>query len=291
VSKWVKAIWGVVLRLAQSITGRGNGMGSVRRVLAFDVRTRFLKKPSTVTIGEHSKIIAYPDETNASMPGYRNPPNPFQMNVWKRHLAPGDLFLDIGANIGIYTIYALDLGASVIACEPDPRNYARLVENVELNGYRAQALNVAVADRPGTLRLTQGLDSFNHLLLDRSDDGIDVEATTLDAILEDRHAAGMKIDVEGAERLVLSGGAKALTEQRVDMIQFEWAGWQIDGIDDAGATSSPELLREAGYALFRPDIGGNLTLLVGPVTIGTDMTDRDVFALSEKFLRGIGRPR
>ena len=97
------------------------------------------------------------------MAGYRNPPNPFQMNVWKRHLVPGDLFVDIGANIGIYTMYAADIGASVIACEPDPRNYPRLVENVEFNGYEVQALNVAVADRPGTVRLTQGLDSLNHL--------------------------------------------------------------------------------------------------------------------------------
>jgi len=42
--------------------------------------------------------------------------------------------------------------------------------------------------------------------------------------------------------------------------------------------------------LFRPDIDGNLKLLAGPVTIGKDMTDRDVFALSESYLRQIGKP-
>jgi len=175
--KWVQALAGVLVRIVQSLAGRGRGIGPVRRVVAFDVRTRLLKKPSIVTIGEHSKIIAYPDETNAPMAGYRNPPNPFQMNVWKRHLVPGDLFVDIGANIGIYTIYAADIGASVIACEPDPRNYARLVENVEFNGYEVQTLNVAVADRPGTLRLTQGLDSLNHLLLSEAEEGMNGPAT------------------------------------------------------------------------------------------------------------------
>jgi FkbM family methyltransferase len=287
--KWVRALAGLLVRIAQSLTGRGNGMGPVRRIVAFDVRTRLLHKPSILTIGDHSKIITYPDETNAPMAGYRNPPNPFQMNVWKRHLVPGDLFLDIGANIGIYTIYAADIGASVIACEPDPRNYARLVENVEFNGYEVQALNVAVADRPGTLRLTQGLDSLNHLLLSAADEGIEVEATTLDQILGDRHAAGTKIDVEGAEGLVLTGAAHALAQQQIDMIQFEWAGHQIDRGDDA--TSAPEVLREAGYSLFRPDIDGNLKLLAGPVTVGNDMTDRDVFALSDTFLHQIGKSR
>ena len=81
----------------------------------------------------------------------------------------------------------------------------------------------------------------------------------------------MKVDVEGAEGLVLKGGAHALADQQIDMIQFEWAGHQIDICDDA--TSPTEVLREAGYSWFRPDIDGNLKLLAGPVTVGKDMTD------------------
>ena len=58
------------------------------------------------------------------------------MIAWRRVLRPGDLFLDVGANVGSYTIWAGELGADVIALEPAPDTYALLLENIDLNGYR-----------------------------------------------------------------------------------------------------------------------------------------------------------
>ncbi len=120
----------------------------------YDVRTRLLKQPTVASIGEHSSVIAYPGETNSKLAAYRNPPNVPQMYVWQRYLRPDDLFIDVGANIGIYTIFALDIGAHVVACEPDPHNYQRLTEHVRINGYSAELLNVALADGR-SLRLTR----------------------------------------------------------------------------------------------------------------------------------------
>ena len=117
-----------VYRLTRNVTNpasRGARGRVAWRTVSFDFRTRLLKRPTIASIGERSRIIAYVGETNSKLAAYRNPPNVPEMYVWKRYLRPGDLFIDVGANIGIYTIFALDLGAQVIACEPDPHNYAR----------------------------------------------------------------------------------------------------------------------------------------------------------------------
>ena len=262
-----------LLRNVASPASRGHRLRAVRKTVAYDVRTRWRKKPTVAPIGRHSKMICYPGETNSPLVAYLNPPNAMEMFVWEKHLQPGDLFVDVGSNIGIYTIFALDLGAEAIACEPHPATFARLQEHLELNGYEAEALNVAVSNEPGTLRLTEGLDSFNHLVFDGAD-GIEVEARTLDDIVGDRVVDGMKVDVEGAERLVLEGGRRAISEQRIRLLQLEWAGVRSSGTlgEDRGAIE--RILDEAGYEICRPDTHGNLT----PVDPGYEAHGRDVFA-------------
>lgn len=274
-----------LLRNVGSPANRGARLRAAGRVIRFDVRTRLLRRPTIAAIGTRSQIICYPGESNAPHAAYRNPPNPREMFAWRRHLRPGDLFVDVGSNIGIYSLFALDLGAEVVACEPDARNYARLLENLELNQYEAETHNVAVADRPGTLRLTQGLDSLNHLVFDGS--GVEVRAMTLDDIVGERRVAGLKIDVEGAERLVLDGASRLLTSQRVGLIQLEWASVRSrvtlgHGLDDVSS-----LLVEAGYGFFRPDSHGRLQ----PVDLAEDTAGRDVFAVAPSIMSELNAMR
>lgn len=264
-----------IVRNVGSPAHRGHPLRAMWCVIRYDVRTRLLKKVTRAPIGTSSTILCYPGETNSPHAAYRNPPNPREMFVWRERLRPGDLFVDVGTNIGIYTIYALDLGATTISCEPDPHNFARLTEHIELNGFtdRAEALNVAVADQPGTLHLSQGLDSFNHLVFDGS--GIEVPARTLDDILGERRVAGLKIDVEGAERLVLEGAERALSEQRIALIQLEWAGIRAAQTLGEGRDRVAAILEDAGYELYRPDDRGALH----PVTPTDELEGLDVFAV------------
>lgn len=257
-----------------SPASKGKRLEALRRAVSYDVRTRVMKRPTVATIGQRSKIIAYPGETNSPHAAYRNPPNPREMLAWKRQLRPGDLFVDIGSNIGIYSVFALDLEAEVIACEPDPHNYERLLENLQLNGYRAETHRAAVADRPGTMRLTEGLDSYNHLVLDAAGAGIDVPAVTLDDLLGERHAAGVKIDVEGAERLVIEGAVRSLAEKRIDLLQLEWSPLVARNTLGEGRDLLLELFAGAGYDFFYvPDIKGRLHR----EDAAPEMSGKDVF--------------
>jgi FkbM family methyltransferase len=194
------------------------------------------------------------------------------MHVWARTLRPGDRFVDVGANVGAFSLWAAEHGARVLALEPATDTFARLMENVELNDYPIDARRLAVAARPGTARLTVGLDDVNHLLV--SSDAVvaeEVEVTTLDALIGGERVAGVKIDVEGAERLVLEGATEALGDRRIGLLQLEWNSSSLDLL---GEDREPvaELLRSTGYELLAAEGNGRLRPL--PSTRFRD----DVFA-------------
>jgi FkbM family methyltransferase len=74
---------------------------------------------------------------------------------WLRAMPEGAVLADVGANVGMYTVFAALRGVRVFAFEPESANYALLNENLRLNGLadRALALCAALSDRPGIDRL------------------------------------------------------------------------------------------------------------------------------------------
>ena len=252
---------------------RGGRLRAVGRTVRFDLMTLRLGRPTVARLGKSSKIIAYPGETNSPLAVYRNPPNWPEMWIWQQRLGPGDLFVDVGANIGVYSLIALERGAETIAVEPNPRSAARIREHLALNGYEAALVEKALADAPGTRHMTEDLDSLNHLLPPEESRGLEVEVTTLDALLGDRIASGVKIDVEGAELLVLQGAERALREHRIRMLQLEWltGDWMLDA---GGREPVADLLAAHGYEIFAPDSRGVLQPYRGQPLISVN-----VFAL------------
>lgn len=215
--------------------------------------TVVLRRPSRVRVGEASVIIGRPGEFNPLHAVVRNPPNP-EMLVWRERLSAGDLFVDVGANIGLYTVYACERGAEVVAVEPDPTNVGRIRENLAANGARAEVVAKAVDRTEGTVVMTEDLNERNHLLTDGSS-GRSVEATTLDALLAGRTAM-VKIDVEGAEQAVLEGAEQSLRERRISLMQLEWGLDEQSTIHDRSPLL--ELLQRHGYALYENDRTGAL---------------------------------
>lgn len=134
-------------------------------------------------------------------------------------LAPGGLFLDIGANIGTMTLYAMRSGrfSGAIALEPEPKNYAILVRNVALNGLSVEVETIAAAagaeagEAPLNLAArNRGAHSLAPLLrATETGETIDVPVMTADQALARSRAHQpvtlVKIDVEGHELAVLEG--------------------------------------------------------------------------------------
>lgn len=211
--------------------------------------------------------------SGASKALYANPPDWPEMLVWEQRLGSGDLFIDVGANAGLYALWAADLGADVVtdvvAVEPSPRAARWLCRNIELSGLPITVVEAALTDIEGTIDFDSSGDTIGHI------GGPEVvAATTLDAVLGRRQAAGVKIDVEGFERVVLQGAATALKEHRIQCIQLEWNYCSQMALgEERGPTAA--LLAKYGYRLFRPADDGSLHSLKD-LSFGSD-----VFALPE----------
>lgn len=133
---------------------------------------------------------------------------------------PGATVYDIGANVGLYTLLAsknAGPNGRVCAFEPLERNLRYLRRHLALNHVQnCEVLGAAVSDREGINGFSAASwdSSMGHL----SPDGeLQVRSVTLDGCLYERHALRLpdilKIDVEGAERAVLEGGTRAITER------------------------------------------------------------------------------
>ena len=141
---------------------------------------------------------------------------------------PGDTFIDVGANIGFYTLVigSTRRDAHVIAFEPNPGNFALLQRNVETNALsnvRCEPLAVSDVDQTATLYLT---GSHMSASLRAGFDGnvtgtIDVQTVKLDTYLARQPVRGrlvMKVDVEGHEEALFRGADETLATQKPDII-------------------------------------------------------------------------
>ena len=133
------------------------------------------------------------------------------------HLKPGDVFFDVGANIGLVSVIVgsrseMEQGR-IVSFEPEPRNLAQLRRNLSVNGFgeRAEGEGLALAGRTGTAGLhVRGPvgDGRHSLVVGRGATGVvEVSLTTMDDYCRQRGLRPdvVKIDVEGAEGEVLSG--------------------------------------------------------------------------------------
>jgi FkbM family methyltransferase len=129
-------------------------------------------------------------------------------------LRPHDLFVDVGANVGTYTVLAAAVaGADALSFEPQADAIAMLRKNVSINQVegRVRAVRAAVAAAPGEVWLGRP-DGPQTKVVSAADGHTMVEATTLDAALDGRAPRLIKIDVEGFEIEVLKGAGRTLAD-------------------------------------------------------------------------------
>lgn len=179
----------------------------------------------------------------------------------RRHLSAGAVFVDVGAHIGYYSLKAAPIVGSgrVIAIEPNPPTVKELRDNIAASGATAIDVQpVACSDRESTIdlyaapRANTGQSSLSRA--NAAQEGAiagvyRVRARPLDAIVADEHVSRVdviKIDVEGAEMLVLKGAAATLDRYHPAVI-VEIIEKQLNQMGASGAQLR-EFLQAHGYA-------------------------------------------
>ena len=156
-----------------------------------------------------------PNQLQEALAYYERP----KVELIRRFLKPGDIFLDIGAANGYFSFLAarqLNGSGRIEAFEPAPDNCERLERARQLNGYSNVTLHqVALADKDGSARLNLAPISGHHSLVgvENGHGTVRVPIQTLDGVLSGNGGLKVdviKLDVEGAELRVLHGAQRTL---------------------------------------------------------------------------------
>jgi len=164
-------------------------------------------------------------------------------------LKPGMIFCDVGANLGVFTLFAAKLvgpKGHVFAFEPVPSNFHALKHNVEINNQaNVTCISKAVAETNGVSKLYLSDYNGSHSLIDNpaafSGIVIDVKTVRLDSLETLNHIDVLKIDVEGSELQVI----RSLGSLKPKII-FEYFPERIwrTGLD---GKSFIKMLKQMGY--------------------------------------------
>lgn len=194
---------------------------------------------------------------------------PFETNIMVSMLGPGDVVVDIGANIGWHTVVCgLTIGPSgrVICFEPDAANADLLERNVALNHLdNVRVFRCALSETTGTVQFNRSADNMGDHRIDpvtRGSDSTRVPTDTLDRMvaaegLDLGKARIVKIDTQGAELMVFRGARQTLTglpEECAVFVEF-----------------SPNLLRR-----HTPDSADGFLRML-------DILSRDVYVVDARF--------
>ncbi len=183
-------------------------------------------------------------------------------------LRPEDHFIDLGANIGVYTVLAsAEIGAATLSIEPVPGVFASLELNVAINkiGSKVSLLNIAVGEKEEILSFTSEQDTVNHVATQeelKTDAVIEVKVMTLDSIIVNIPTV-IKIDVEGYETNVLKGAEKTIGNPALKAVIIELNGsGSRYGFDE---TAIHNQFLQNGFQPYQYDpINRNLILLHAP---------------------------
>lgn len=175
-------------------------------------------------------LFMYPNCNVSSMYAYTDIPDKDEI-VFLRELAVSSerkaVFLDIGSNIGSYSVCMMDICKAIIAFEPHPYTAKRCKMNFLLNNFSENCVKqLALSNEIGKIHFSDygGSSTINHILNDNN--GIEVEVSTLDNFIFQNNfdKSGqyiIKVDVEGFEQQVFEGGKEFLTNYDVLGIVFE----------------------------------------------------------------------
>jgi FkbM family methyltransferase len=145
-------------------------------------------------------------------------------------LRPGDVFADVGANVGSYTVLASGVvRAKTVAFEPDPETAKKLKKNIILNNLEdlVAVHEMAVGAEDGLISFTVGKDTVNHIALKGDADIRTVPVVRLDSLCAEAPPIMIKMDIEGFEEQALAGANGLLAEPTLQVVAVETVSQEI----------------------------------------------------------------
>jgi len=278
---------------------RGKGYGkkyNVIKSVSNKIETSLITDSAEVWAG---KIFLHPNDAfRLSIYGIHSK---IDFEIFQKYVKKGDNVLDVGANIGYFTLMLAKLvgpTGKVFAFEPDPRNISLLKKNIETNGYQNVVVvpkAVSNVNEKCTLFTSQSSFGQNRIYEPKKTKNqkyvpIESETILLDDFFKNNKniekISFVKIDVEGAEKFVLEGMKKILDLNENIKIFSEI---DLDRLDDAGSsyTEMIEFLEKKGFTVFVINDTNNEIMKVDIKSIGKilkeNSSSQNILCIREKF--------
>ena len=207
---------------------------------------------------------------------------PVELGLILAWLRPGSVFVDVGANIGCYSLPAADAvgpDGRVLAIEASPSVRQYLERNVAINGLRnVEIVPLAAGDHIGSVGFHEAPShsfGMGSIAAQFASPPVDVPISTVDTLLEARgigHVDAIKVDVEGYELAVFRGAEKTLTGGDPPAVLFEFLDWAEDRAAVASVGAAQEILMQWGYRVWTTSgFVRDHPPLAAPLTSGGEM--------------------
>lgn len=144
----------------------------------------------------------------------------YEMELFKNAVRDGDTVVDIGANVGFYSLAAsplVGINGNVFAFEPQQNNWDSLLKNIEVNGYRnITPVCKAVSDKVGRAEFYSTKQHLTECGFGNHDNWVSlvVDTVTLDDYFKGKRVDVIKMDAEGSESLVYNGMVGVLRDNK-----------------------------------------------------------------------------
>lgn len=206
---------------------RGQVVAATTRWLRWHLGSRLVPGPVAVPFVENTTLLVSPGMTGATMNIYCGLSDASDMGFVLHALRPSSVFLDVGANVGAFTVLASGAAkARTFAIEALPATCEKLRRNVLVNALSetVQVFNVAVGEQAGSALFSTDQDTMNHIVGEGSSHACEVPMMTIDEILQGNAPDLIKIDIEGYELPALRGADATLRDERLKAIILEIGG-------------------------------------------------------------------
>ena len=202
-------------------------INTIFKVLKWLINIRLNPHPLIFPFAEKSKMIMLAGQPGATGNLYCGLLEFEDMAFVLHFLRDTDTFVDIGANIGSYTLLgASEKGAKTISIEPIPETFQLLEMNILINKIqdKVRALNIGLGAEKGQLKFTNSQTMANHVASNEEKDTVKIAVEKFDNIIHLHSPTLMKIDVEGFETEVINGMPDALLNENLKAIIIELNG-------------------------------------------------------------------
>lgn len=227
-------------------------------------------KPSYVNIEGHKMYIIKSDDTVSEELIINKTWESLETEVFKQNIKNGDTVIDLGANLGYYSLIAARIvgeKGKVYAFEPDEENFQILEKNIKANNYKnIIPVKMAVSDKIGNIKLylSPG-NKGDHRIYDQNAgrNTVTIKSTTLDNYFKNQKVDLIKIDIQGSEMDAIKGAKKIINANKNIKVITEYQAELLEA-NNSKPVDYLNLLTSLGFELY--DINQNTNKLIRTTT-------------------------